>query len=98
MPPAPHTIDDFDLLRKTAEETGGALHEPGVFTDRTAAAIFEKLYNEYRESYLLRYMPQGVRREGWHDIRVTIPAYPSYTIHARRGYAVDARSGAGSAR
>jgi hypothetical protein len=68
------------------------MYLPGVFTDRTAAAIFEKVFADYRQGYILQYTPQGVKREGWHEISVTVPSAPSYTVHARRGYAVDARS------
>ncbi len=84
--------EDFDSLKEAAELTGGKMYLPGVFTDRTAAAIFEKVFADYRQSYILRYTPQGVKREGWHEISVTVPSAPSYTVHARRGYAVDARS------
>ena len=83
--------EDFDPLKDAAELTGGRMYLPGVFTDRTAAAIFEKVFADYRQSYILRYRPQGVKREGWHEIAVTVPSAPSYTVHARRGYAVDAR-------
>ena len=84
--------EDFDPLKEAAELTGGKMYLPGVFTDRTAAAIFEKVFADYRQGYILRYTPQGVKREGWHEISVTVPSAPSYTVHARRGYAVDARS------
>ena len=89
--------EDLDPLKETAELTGGKMYLPGVFTDRTAAAIFEKVLADYRQGYILRYTPQGVKREGWHEISVTVPSASSYTIHARRGYAVDARSEAAAA-
>jgi VWFA-related protein len=85
----PYDDHDFDTLREAAESTGGAMYLPGVFTDRSAAAIFRKVFEDYRRSYLLRYVPQGVAREGWHELTVTIPRYPGYTVHARRGYAID---------
>jgi len=88
-PPAGRILAAFDLLKEAAETTGGALHPPGVFTDRTAAAIFSKVYDDYRHSYVLRYMPAGIARDGWHDIAVTTPKFPSYELHARRGYFVE---------
>lgn len=83
--------EDFDPLKDAAELTGGGMYLPGVFTDRTAAAIFEKVFADYRQGYLLQYRPRGVKPEGWHEISVTVPSAPSSTVHARRGYGVDAR-------
>jgi VWFA-related protein len=83
----PYDQKEFDVLKEAAEATGGALHVPGIFT--SAAGTFRKVLGDYRRSYLLRYTPQGVAREGWHEIAVSVPAHPSYTVHARRGYAVD---------
>jgi tetratricopeptide (TPR) repeat protein len=88
-PRLPRTIAAFDLLKEAAETTGGALHPPGVFTDRNAAVIFNKVYDDYRHSYVLRYMPTGVARDGWHEITVTTPKFPSYELKARRGYFVE---------
>ena len=91
----PYDQKEFDVLRDAAEATGGRLHVPGLFN--SAASIFRKVFEDYRRSYLLRYTPQGVAREGWHDVAVSVPAYPSYTVHARRGYGVEAAgSGGGS--
>lgn len=91
-PAAGRTIDKFDLMKEAAESTGGAMHPPGVFVDRTAAAIFDKVYNDHRHNYVLRYQPTGVARDGWHDITVTTPKYSSYELHARRGYLVEAKA------
>jgi len=88
-PRQPRTIAAFDLLKEAAETTGGALHPPGVFVDRNAAAIFNKLYDDYRHSYIIRYSAEGVARDGWHEITVTTPKYPSYELHARKGYMVE---------
>ena len=93
----PYDDQQFEILTEAAQSTGGGLHLPGVFVDRNAAAIFEDVFADYRSSYVLRYVPQGVKREGWHDLTVTIPAYPGYTVHARRGYAVDAPAPTASA-
>jgi hypothetical protein len=91
-PPTRRTTHDFLLLREAAALTGGKLHEPGIFTDVTATAIFKHAFEDFRRSYLLRYTPQGVSREGWHDIKVTIPAHKGYTVTGRRGYAIDRAS------
>jgi tetratricopeptide (TPR) repeat protein len=91
--PTPRFWSDFALLFETIGATGGEVHPPGVLTDRTAAAIFQKVYDDYRRRYLLRYSLQGVKRDGWHDVRVTIPRYPGYKIGARRGYSIESARG-----
>ena len=81
---------EFPILSEAADITGGKLYLPGIFTDRTAAAIFKKVFEDYRASYLLRYVPKGVPATGWHEVNVTIPGHPSHEVHARRGYFVEA--------
>lgn len=81
--------DDVAILKAAAESTGGDIHLPGLFRG-DAGRLFEKVFQDYRRSYVLRYTPAGVTREGWHEITVTVPAHSSYTIHARRGYSIDA--------
>jgi VWFA-related protein len=73
-------------LRAAAEATGGALHDPGEFDD--AVDAFRRLFEDFRQSYVLRYTLQGVERQGWHDIslRVVAPGGQRYTVRARRGY------------
>jgi len=86
----PYDDEQFAILKEAAELTGGDLYLPGVFTNRTASAVFEKAFADYRRRYLLRYTPQGVSKTGWHDVTVTLPAYPAVEINARHGYAMDA--------
>jgi VWFA-related protein len=88
-PPRGRLSSAFDVLREAADLTGGAVHPPGVFTDRNAAAIFDKIYAEFRRNYILRYLPQGVTRDGWHDVKVTIPSHSGLEVRARRGYLVE---------
>src|SRR5262245_22644814 len=83
-------ITAFDPLKEAAEMTGGALYLPGVFTDRTASAIFNKLYSDYRQRYVLRYAATGAPAPGWHDVTVTVPRLPKAEIDAKRGYFVEA--------
>jgi VWFA-related protein len=88
-PPVGRRITAFDPLKEAAEMTGGALYLPGVFTDRTASAIFTKLYSDYRQRYVLRYTASGGRAAGWHDVTVTVPRLPKARIDAKRGYFVE---------
>jgi VWFA-related protein len=89
-PPPGRTIYAFNTLREAVESTGGSLHPPGFFTERNAAAIFDKIYAEFRRTYVLRFLPRDVSRLGWHDLTVTIPRSPSLEVRARRGYLVEA--------
>jgi hypothetical protein len=80
--------DRFAILREAARVTGGDLHAPGLF-ERNAADVFDDVFKDFRQNYLLRYTAQGVKREGWHDLKVTIPSQPGCTIHARNGYGIE---------
>jgi tetratricopeptide (TPR) repeat protein len=60
-----------------------------VLTDSGIAEAFTEIFDDFRGGYVLRYAPQGVKREGWHDITVRLPARPDLTVRARRGYAVE---------
>jgi hypothetical protein len=42
---------------------------------------------EFRTRYLLRYIPTGVPREGWHEVRVRVTS-GGVDIRHRRGYEI----------
>ena len=77
-------------LVEGAESTGGALHRPVLLSEPTLVGTFQRAFEDFRQSYVLRYTPQGVKREGWHEIRVSVPSRPNAVIRARRGYAIEA--------
>lgn len=72
-------------LKEIAEPTGGRLYqvEPGSNVEQTLGPALE----EFRTRYLLRYVPSGVSRAGWHDIVVTVPS-GAFEVRHRRGYEV----------
>lgn len=70
-------------LRALVQRTGGTLYERP--TGEALPAIFEKLLADFRTGYVLTYIPTGVSRGGWHEIRVQ-GKNPAYTIRARDGY------------
>jgi VWFA-related protein len=76
-------------LEEAATLTGGKIHFTEVFRAPTVISTFDKAFEAFRQSYVLRYAPKGVTREGWHTITVTVPAQRSAEIRARRGYGVD---------
>ena len=77
------------LLEEAATLTGGKIHVTEVFRAPTVISTFDKAFEAFRQSYVLRYVPKGVKRDGWHTITVTVPAQRSAEIRARRGYGVD---------
>lgn len=81
-----HGDDDYAAA---ARATGGDFH--AVDSPDDAEEIFERIFDRFRRSYVLRYVSQGVAREGWHaiDVKVTRPAGSRYTVRARNGYYVD---------
>ena len=74
------------LLRGAAEQTGGELYAPETFSN--AVDAFKQVFEDFRHSYVLRYVPRGVRADGWHDLSVSLanPGDRRYTIRARKGY------------
>jgi VWFA-related protein len=73
-------------LRAAAEATGGALHEPGAFDN--AVDAFRRVFEDFRQSYVLRYTLTGVEHQGWHEVtvRVMTPDGGRYTVRGRRRY------------
>jgi hypothetical protein len=47
---------------------------------------FKKIFEVFRQSYVLRYRPTGVKPEGWHELKVTLVRRGRFDIRARRGY------------
>lgn len=76
-------------LRPMAEATGGRLYqvEPGADVEEMIRPVLE----EFRTRYLLRYVPTGVARKGWHDIVVTVPS-GRFEVRHRRGYEISTQA------
>jgi VWFA-related protein len=47
---------------------------------------FKAMLDDFRASYVLQYVAQGVRPEGWHEITVAVKKRGRYDIRARKGY------------
>ena len=80
----PTDAGEVDYLAQTATRTGGDSHR-SRFGD-PAVRTFKTILGEFRQSYVLRYSPQGVPTRGWHAVTVTVPSQPALTIKARSGY------------
>jgi hypothetical protein len=80
----PTDAGEVDYVGQSAARTGGDLHR-SRFGD-PAVRTFAQILDEFRQSYVLRYTPQGVPASGWHAVTVHVPAQPALTIKARSGY------------
>ena len=80
----PMDLRDTDFIGQSAARTGGASHR-SRFGD-PAVRTFAQILDEFRQSYVLRYSPQGVASRGWHAVTVEVPAQPGLVIKARSGY------------
>jgi hypothetical protein len=71
------------LLADLAERTGGQLFVTGSADPVTDA--FRRAIGDFHASYVLRYTPTGVSRDGWHELTVHVTS-GSYEVRARKGY------------
>jgi VWFA-related protein len=73
----------LEPLAAAAAATGGEMRHEG--TDAPATALFKRVIDDFKSSYLLSYMPKDVEPAGWHSLAVTVKD-KRYTVRARRGY------------
>lgn len=48
--------------------------------------VFKATLDDFRASYVLQYVAEGVQPQGWHEIAVTVTKRGRYDIRARKGY------------
>jgi hypothetical protein len=84
------TPEERKLLFDTAVLTGGAVH--GATTDDVvthkvnAVDTFKKVFEEFRQSYVLQYQPENVPGNGWHELAVSVKGVDAKGVRARKGY------------
>ena len=79
--------DGSEIIKEAAERTGGELHTgTRLFRSSSLLGEFRRIFDDFRQSYILRYSPAGVKAPGWHAIEVAVPAVKDSTIRARKGY------------
>jgi hypothetical protein len=61
------------------------------------SSVFKATLEDFRASYVLRYVAQGVKDEGWHEIEVSLKKRGRFDIRARRGYMGRGRIGTSEA-
>jgi VWFA-related protein len=81
-----YSDENILLLTEAAETTGGELRGRGLFGDAEPVAAFKRVFDDVRQSYLLRYSPREVDSAGWHELAVTVPKLPNATVRVRKGY------------
>jgi hypothetical protein len=75
------------LIEQAAARTGGELHtQSRWFRASSIARAFKTIFDDFRQSYVLRFSPSGVPARGWHTLVVQVPKVKNPTIHARQGY------------
>ncbi len=95
-PPKPMTLAFFreaptkaeqNLLDQAATVTGGATHG---FTPRDASddavRVFQNVFNDFKQSYLVQYNAENVAERGWHEVDVRVKGVDQAGVRARKGY------------
>ncbi len=57
-----------------------------LFPDDSISTVFKRTLGDFRAAYVLQYSPQGVAREGWHEVTIALKKPGKYDIRARKGY------------
>lgn len=82
--------DGIDL-KAGAEASGGGWYQGEMLSTPSLHGTFAKAFQDFRQSYVIRYTPRGVTREGWHRLGLRVPKQPGLKIRARTGYAAEER-------
>ena len=78
------TVEDAGkFLENVTEETGGRVLFANANSDLRSA--FERTLAEFRDRYVLSYVPTGVSTSGWHRLEVKLKGKAG-KVTARRGY------------
>jgi len=78
------TKPTFTSLGEVVRATGGAIY--GLNGDLPSAV--NGVLDNFKGAYRVRWTPQQVKGEGWHELKVTVPNFKKYTVRARKGYMV----------
>ncbi len=73
-----------EALTALVGPTSGQVFTPNA-TD-SVSAVFKRVLDDFRASYVLQYSPTGVAIPGWHDVTVTVKKPGKFDVRARRGY------------
>jgi Ca-activated chloride channel family protein len=79
-------LPDKSFLSDLVEFTAGSLFEVDI--TENLPAVFLRILDEFRQRYLLTYIPTGVSQNGWHKLEVRVK-HRTAKIRARAGYMRD---------
>jgi len=54
--------------------------------DESISRVFKAMLDDFRATYVLQYVPQGVAPSGWHDVEVSLKKRGKFDLRARKGY------------
>jgi len=72
-----------EFLHDLTRHTGGSLFE--VESSKDLGDTFGRILEEFRQRYLITYVPSGVPNSGWHTVKVQVKQH-NYKIMHRPGY------------
>jgi VWFA-related protein len=73
------------VFARLASDTGGQVI-PQIPGGSDLTRTFRQVLEQFRSSYVLHFVPNGVERSGFHNLQVTVPKQKTLLIRARRGY------------
>jgi VWFA-related protein len=76
---------DIGAIEDMVKGSGGQKHSGLLGSNTSPVRAFKRILDDYRQSYVLYFTPEGVSRAGWHALKVEVPG-GRYTIRARSGY------------
>lgn len=76
-------LPDKSFLNELVELTGGILFE--IESIDNLSSVFLSILNEFRQRYLLTYIPRDVSQSGWHKVEVRVKNR-AVRIRTRPGY------------
>jgi hypothetical protein len=80
-----HPFVGLTHSRRLTQLTGGRTWS--ATSDKQLRELFTNVLDDMRARYLLTYTPRGVRKPGWHELKVRLKEGRA-NITARRGYFV----------
>jgi hypothetical protein len=54
--------------------------------EESVSRMFRTMLDDFRATYVLQYVPNGVDPSGWHDVDITLKKHGRFDIRARKGY------------
>jgi VWFA-related protein len=72
------------VLSDLVAPTAGQVIALGV--NDSISTVFKTVLEDFRASYVLQYVAEGVAPDGWHELTVSVKKRPKYDIRARKGY------------